>query len=241
VQLPLNIRWNAAAELDRFIAGDNAEALRLVADLADGALEAPAIYLHGPSGVGKSHLLQGACRRITQAGGVSAYLPLGQLLDYGAEVLAGWEQVDLIALDDLDALSGRPDWQDGIFHLYNRTVERGGRLVLAGREAPAELPVGLADLRSRLGWGPVVAMEAPGEATCLAVLRQRAAQRGLEMPEATARYLIRRVPGGLPGLLERFETLDRASLAAGRRLTVPFVREILTGRRQSGADTSGHS
>ncbi len=237
MQLPLNIRWNAAAELERFVPGDNAAALRLVGEMADGALEAPAIYLYGPQGVGKSHLLQGACRRVTQAGGVPAYLPLAQLLDYGAEVLVGWEQVDLIALDDLDALSGRPDWQDGILHLYNRTVERGGRLLLAGRAAPADLPVGLADLRSRLGWGPVAAMQAPDEATCLAVLRQRAAQRGLEMPEATARYLIRRVPGGLPGLLERFETLDRASLAAGRRLTVPFVREILGGRRKPGADT----
>lgn len=239
VQLPLNIRWNAAAELERFVAGENTEALRLVTELADAALEAPVLYVHGPHGVGKSHLLQGACRRVTGTGEVAAYLPLAQLLDYGAAVLEGWEQAELITLDDLDILAGRRDWQDAVFYLYNRTVERGGRLIFAAQQPPAELSLELADLHSRLSWGPVVAVRTPDEATCMAILRQRAAQRGLEMPEATARYLIRRVPRELPGLLELFETLDRASLAAGRRLTVPFVREILSAGSQPGADTAG--
>ncbi|MCG5528527.1 DnaA regulatory inactivator Hda [Halorhodospira halophila] len=239
MQLPLNIRWNAAAELDRFVPGENDTALRLVTDLADGVLEAPALYLHGPHGVGKSHLLQGACRRVTSAGGVAVYLPLDQLLGHGAAVLDGWEQAQLIALDDLDALHGRDEWQGAVFHLYNRVVERGGRLLFAGQRPPAELPLELPDLRSRLGWGPVVAVREPDEATCLAILRQRAAQRGLELPDATARYLIRRLPRELPGLLAFFETLDRASLAAGRRLTVPFVREILAERSRLDADTSG--
>lgn len=238
MQLPLNIRWNASADLGRFIAGDNEEALRLVTGLADGALSSPTVYLHGGAAVGKSHLLQGACRRVTDSAGVAVYLPLRQLAGYGAAVLEGWERADVVALDELETLEGAEAWQDAVFHLYNRTLEHGGRLLFAARQPPAGLPIGLSDLRSRLGYGPIVALQHPDEATCLAILQQRAADRGLDLPEATARYLIRRVPRELSTLLTLFERLDRASLAAGRRLTVPFVRQILRSGPPPGADTS---
>ncbi len=239
VQLPLNIRWNAAAELERFVAGDNGEALRLVTALADGALSAPVAYLHGAASVGKSHLLQGACRRVTAGGGVAVYLPLDQLLDHGPVVLEGWERAHLVALDHLDLLGSIPGaWQDALFHLYNRTVDRGGRMLFAARHPPGELPLAFEDLRSRLAWGPIIPVHHPDDAICLTILRQRAAERGLELPPRTARYLLRRMPRELSQLLALFETLDRASLAAGRRLTIPFVRQVLAASRSRGEDTS---
>lgn len=237
MQLPLDIQWNAAATLERYIAGANADAVRLVEDLVAGTLEAPAIHLHGPAGVGKSHLLQGACRRLTGEGRMAVYLPLHQLSGYGVAVLEGWESAALVALDDLDELEARPDWQEGVFHLFNRTVDAGGRLLLAARRPPLELPVALEDLRSRVSWGPVVGLHPADEATCRAILRQRAGVRGLDLPDATVDYLLRRVPRDLPQLLELFEALDRASLAAGRRLTVPFVRQTLRALHWPGVDT----
>ena len=237
MQLPLNIRWNAAADLERFVAGENALAARLVAQLAEGERPAPALLLHGPAGIGKSHLLQGACRSVTGRGGLAVYLPFEQLLEHGPAMLEGLERAELLALDELDALAGYEDWQDAVFYLFNRAYESGCALLLAARQPPAQLPLALPDLRSRLSWGVVVEMLPPGEATCLEILHQRAGERGLELPAATARYLIRRVPRQLPGLLELFDELDRASLAAGRRLTVPFVREILSARLSPGGDT----
>ncbi|MGW8310551.1 MAG: HdaA/DnaA family protein, partial [Thiogranum sp.] len=55
----------------------------------------------------------------------------------------------------------------------------------------------------------------------------RAEQRGFELPEDTGRYLLRRLPRDLPALMKLLERLDTASLAAQRKLTVPFVKSVL--------------
>ncbi|WP_200193965.1 DnaA regulatory inactivator Hda [Halorhodospira abdelmalekii] len=228
MQLPLAIKWNEAADFQRFVAGEHAEAVRWVRDCAEGrAAHLPGLFLHGGRGSGKSHLLQAACRRASELGRPAAYLPLAQLLEYGYYVLRGHEQVGLVAVDELDVLEGREDWQIALFHLFNRASDRQVPLLFAARKPPSQLTLKLADLRSRLSWGGVVALQPPTESTCLEIVRQRAINRGLDLPEATLRYLIRRVPRDLPRLLTLFDELDRASLAAGRRLTVPFVRQIV--------------
>lgn len=227
VQLPLAIKWNESASLQSFIAGLNAESLRWVTHAAEGRLEGPALFMHGPPATGKSHLLQGACKWVTAQGKAAAYLPLSELLDYGEELFEGFHQASLVALDDVDLLEFNRGMQQAVFTFFNRAVESGCSLIFAARRPPHRLTLELADLRSRLSWGMVVGLHRPDEETCLHILRHRASLRGLELPPATARYLLRRLPRGINLLLDVFDSLDQASLASGRRLTVPFVREFL--------------
>ncbi len=225
-QLPLGLRLPASARLDNFVPGANAEVLAAVSQLAQEAGTAM-LFLAGPAGTGKTHLLQACCRAVQETGQQAAYIPLRDWADLAPAALDGLEHFSLIAIDDVETVAGRAVWEEALFHLYNRLRAAGCRLLAAAPEPPERLPLQLPDLRSRLSWGPVYALHAPDDNARLRILTARAQDRGLELPEETGRYLLRRCPRDLPALIALLERLDEAALAAQRRLTVPFVRKVL--------------
>jgi DnaA family protein len=89
------------------------------------------------------------------------------------------------------------------------------------------MQVQLADLRSRLAWGPVFQLQSLSDVEKYEALRIRANLRGLELPRNVAEYLMRHYPRDLFGLFERLEALDTAAMAMQRRLTIPFVKSVL--------------
>jgi len=224
-QLPLGLIIPERVNLESFRPGDNAIVLDAVARLCDGQLSQ--LYLWGNSGTGKTHLLQAVCQQIAELGKTVTYLPLQELLSYSENVISGLDVMQLICIDDLDSVAGRTNWQEALFNLYNRVRERGNQILFAARNLPAETDISLPDLVSRLGWGETYAVQELSDADKLGVLRIRANGQGLELPDETADYLIRRYPRDMVSLMELIEKLDRASLAASRRLTVPFVKKVL--------------
>jgi DnaA-homolog protein len=183
-------------------------------------------WLTGPAGSGKSHLLQASC---AAAGDAAVYLPLRVLAEAGPRLLEGLDSRRLVALDDIEALAGEADWEQALFGLYNELQAEGGQLLVAAPSPPRECAFALADLSSRMMQLPIFALRGLGDPERVAALQLRAGQRGLELPPDTARYLLtreRRDMGSLQALLDR---LDREALRAQRRLTVPFVREVLGG------------
>jgi DnaA family protein len=223
-QLPLPVRLRDFAVFDTFEPGPNGA---VVAWLADPSRPGPAAWLWGPEGCGKSHLLQAACAARPGA----AYLPAAELLPAGPDALAGWEERGLVCIDDVDRLLGRRDWELALFGLFNALWERRGCLVVSAAAAPATLTFELPDLASRLAWGGVFHLLPLDDEARVAALRRRAAHRGLELPEDVARYLMKRLPRDMRALCDWLDRLDTASLAAGRRLTTPFVREVIASER----------
>lgn len=221
-QLALRIGLRDSATFANFYAGDNAAVLHA---LQQG--NEPFIYLWGAQGSGRSHLLQAACHTEAGRGGTPVFLPLGELAPAGVGLLEGLEQMSLICLDDVQAIAGDAAWEEGLFHLYNRIREAGGRLLVAADASPVTLGITLADLRSRLGWGPVFQLQGLDDAGKLAALQLRAAARGMVLSDEVGVYLLRRCPRDTQALFELLERLDRASLAAQRRLTIPFVRDLI--------------
>lgn len=228
IQLPLGIRWDDTASLESFYAGDNRQAVagveRLLADAETS------VYLHGPPGTGKSHLLQAAARACSQQDVPAAYLPLGGDLGGGAGLLDGMEQVGLVALDDVHAVAGDPRWETALFHAFNRMRDAGTRLLVAAADRPEAIGLQLPDLLSRLQWGLMERLHPMDDDQRLAALRHRARLRGLDLPADAGQYLIRRQPRDMRSLFGLLEALDRAALAEQRRLTVPFIRKVL-GKR----------
>lgn len=210
--------------LGQFLPGGNAVAAGLVAQLAEGGGE-PQLYLWGGEGSGKTHLLQGACQRAGDRGLPAAYLSLAEVPHPG--VLEGLEQLGLVALDDVQAVVGQPVWEEALFDLINRLREQAVPLLLAAREPPSALPVRLPDLASRLGWGPVLRLEPLDDETKLALLKSRASERGVDLPDEVGRYLMAHLPRDLPSLLDGLDRLDRASMERQRRITLPLAREVL--------------
>ncbi len=185
------------------------------------------LYLWGPGGAGLSHLLQAACHAVEEAGDSAIYMPLGALGESIVDALEGLEQYGLICLDELEQVAGNPDAEQAIFHCFNRARDSRAKLIIAGHQPVRGLGLQLPDLESRLQWGMTLHVTAPGDNVKTQVLRQRAAERGFELPEDVASFIMKRSERSLGQLLDILERLDRASLSAQRKLTVPFVKQTL--------------
>jgi len=225
-QLPLGVQLGVSMRFETYHEGANGAALAGLRQLVDDAGRS-ALWIHGPSGVGKTHLLQACCALAGQRGLTAAYLPLAATKDLVPGQLAGLEQVDLVALDDVDAIAGDTAWERALFTLYNELMERGGRLACAAQLPPAGLVFRLPDLASRLSACIVHRLQPIAERDQGLALRRRAEHRGLELPDETLSYLTRRAPRDFATLCRLLDDLDTEALAAQRRLTVPFVRQVL--------------
>jgi DnaA family protein len=185
------------------------------------------VYLWGSRGCGKTHLLQAACHLVANHGGTPVYVPLQQKEEFSPEVLQGLEDLSLVAIDDVQAVAAHGKWEEALFYLYNRVRERGSRLVVAGNTSPAGLGLTLPDLSSRLAWGLVFQIQTLNDNDKTTALKMRAEHRGFDLPDEVAQYLLRRCSRDMQSLFDLLDQLDIASLAEHRRLTIPFVRNII--------------
>lgn len=218
-QLALPVRLRAEAVFDSFAPGPNGE---LIAALR-GADPAP-LWLWGAPGSGKTHLLQGACAAAGTA--AAAYFPMGTP-HLPPEALQGFASLGVLCIDDMEAVAGDLRWERALFELFNEALELRSRLVLAASAPPTALPWTLEDWRSRATACIVYQLRELDDEGRIEALRLRALQRGLQLPAETADYLLRRMPRDLASLLGLLDDLDEASLAAQRRLTIPFIRDAL--------------
>lgn len=223
-QLPLQLRTAHEHGFAQWL-GDAAVAARLQAWAAHAPDEA--LFLQGVPGSGKTHLAM-ACRAAAEAGGLrAAYLALGNLSGRVAAAIDGIHEADLAVLDQLDAICGTRADEEALFDLHNRLRDGGKAVLYVARNGPAGLPLVLPDLRSRLAQCTLLALPAPDDALRAAVLRQRARARGLVLEDAAIDWLLTRTGRELGALVGMLDRLDRASLAAQRRVTVPFLRQVL--------------
>jgi DnaA-homolog protein len=193
-------------------------------------------WICGPPGSGKSHLLQASCTLARAAAARALYLPLSQLREWGPAALAGWQEADLVAVDELEQVTGERLWEEALFALYRALEERGAALIAAAAAPPGQLPFALADLQSRFSAAMLLRLQALDEAGQRQVLQLRARSRGLTLPAPTARYLQRRYRRDLPTLCALLDTIDLAALQAQRRLTVPFIRQVLAAEPRPNAE-----
>ena len=224
-QIPLRIRLRDSSVFSSYLAARNKPAVDALVALA---LNVPptCVWLHGPHGSGKTHLLQACCVQWSERGESTAYVPLREL-GGDAEALTGYGDLALVALDDAELIAGNDAAERALFRVHQALEERGGHLVVAGASPPAALEFKLRDLASRLNGGLVLTLHALDENEQLQALQRRAQLRGFELPEDTVHYLQRRMPRDMASLCAFLDQLDEASLIAQRKLTVPFVRGVL--------------
>ncbi len=221
-QLALGVTLRANALFANFYAGPNEEVLAAL----QGSGADP-LWVWGSAGSGKSHLLQALC---AATDGPAAYIPLASVATGAAlppEALRGFADCGVVCVDDVDAVAGNLNWEQALFRLFNEAQESRSRLVFAAHAAPRALEWRLDDWRSRAAACVVYHVRELDEAGRARALELRAAQRGLKLPAETLDYLMKRMPRDLRSLFDILDELDEASLAAQRRLTIPFIREAL--------------
>jgi DnaA family protein len=200
-----------------------------VRDIAGGRPDT--LWLWGTAASGRSHLLQAACRAATALDKRAMYVALPAA---SPALLADLEHVDVLAIDDLDAVAGDLAWERPLFVILNAFLSRSGGLLLAASAPAARCGFSLADLASR-GSGAVTYRLAPlTDAERAAALQAHAAARGLDLDAAAAEFLLKRLARDMRVLTDWLARLDRDSLSAQRRLTIPFIRERLARAGDSG-------
>jgi DnaA family protein len=222
-QLALPLRLADHAVFASFFAAGNEALVATLQSLAEGG-PGPGCWLWGARATGKTHLLQAACAR---AGDRSAYIPLRELAAAGPRSVDGLARRDLVCIDDIDTVAGNAAWEEALFVMYNQIAEAEGCLVVAAATAPRATRFALPDLQSRLSRLPIFKLQALDEDQRAEALQLRARHRGLSLPDDTARYLLSRSRRDMASLYGWLDRLDAEALRAQRRLTIPFVREVM--------------
>ncbi len=222
-QLALPLQLADHAVFASYLDTGNETLVATLRDIANGA-DRHGCWLWGSPATGKTHLLQAVCET---AGDRSAYVPLSMLADAGPQVLEGLESRELICIDDIQNVVGRPGWEAALFNLCNQVYDANAQLLVAANAAPRECPFVLADLKSRFARLPVFQVQSLGEAERAMALQLRSRHRGLELPDDTARYLLTRSRRDMASLYEVLDRLDKEALRTKRRLTIPFARTVL--------------
>jgi DnaA family protein len=198
--------------IQSFIAGDNGQSL----------------YLHGPNGFGKTHLSIAMAEEWSQRGQHVIYYAMHDLVQSGMpDLLATATDADIVCLDDIDEVAGKPEWEEALFHCFNRVMVNQGRLLLTAQDTPALMPIALPDLRSRLGSTLVLHLSHLDDEAKQQALNLQAEKRGLTLESDVSSFLLRRYGRNMHNLMDVLQRLDSASLQAQRRLTIPFVKQVM--------------
>lgn len=225
-QLPLAISAREHSRFDNFIPGTNLEVLNALRALATpGGFQL--LVLSGAKGSGKTHLLSATAYHAQEHGASFGFLPGSELDQLSPNMLSGMEQLDLVLFDDVDRVAGLPEWEAALFTLFNQCKDMGRTMVFTATQGVAALPILLPDLKSRLSWGTNYAINTLHDQDKITFLTKRAAAHGLILERTAAEYLLKHCPRDIPSLISTFDRLDKASLAEKRRLTIPFIRNIL--------------
>lgn len=185
-------------------------------------------YLFGLPSSGKSHLLHACSSHSTKLGQSSVCLSCEELIKMPIEVVDGLEQMDLICLDDIHLIAGDKRWEKAIFDLYNRVLEQNKCILISGNESVSKLGINLPDLVSRLSWGLTEQIKPLDDAEKVSALQHRASQRGLTLSEEVVKFLLNRLSRDMSSLIESLDVLDKASIQEQRKITIPFIKEVLT-------------
>lgn len=237
-QLTLKIRPQEDATFENFVGTANAPLVAHLAAIAEGHIPAAVgVYIWGNAGVGCSHLLQAMAHRAQAVGRTALYICLRET-GLAPACLEDIEVFSCVLLDDIEAVLGDPVWEEALFHCINRILQTGGSCIIAGHQVPLQLTGCLPDLRSRIGWGGVFQIVALTDEEKGELLRTRALLRGFVLPDDVIHLLLRHQVREVSTLLGVLDHLDGASLAAKRRLTVPFVREVLRMQNRNSIDVS---
>jgi DnaA-homolog protein len=214
-QIPLAIGPEQAQSLQSFLPGPNGAAH---AHLATLVWPTAPVYLWGEAGTGKTHLLRALALRCRAAGQHAGWFDPSEPAPWALS--PSWA---VVLIDRCEALD--PAAQQAAFSVFVEAQSAGVQVVAAGRLPPVDLAL-REDLRTRLGWGHVFALQPLAEAEARAVLRREADYRGFFFSDEVMTFLMTRFPRDMGSLMALLNKLDRQGLARNRDLTLPFVRSL---------------
>jgi len=225
-QLPLHFEFRANQTFDDFYPGKNLEIIIHLQESIVGNGERQ-IFLWGQSGLGKSHLLQACCQLAQSRQLSSFYFALSPVELPDSTLIAGLDKFDIVCLDNIEHIAGNQKWELAFFNFFNLHRDQGHILILSASCPPNEIAIQLPDLKTRLNWGLTLKIQPLPDDDKISLLIFKAGKMGFEISPQAGRFLLTHYDRGLSSLWLLLTKLDRASLAAKRKLTIPFLKQIL--------------
>jgi len=225
-QLPLHFEFRANQTFNDFFPGINREIVTHLQQCIAGLGEQQ-IFLWGKPGQGKTHLLQACCHQALNQNLSSFYFDLSNAGLPDPSMLNGLDEYEIVCFDNIERIAGNAAWELAFFNFFNRQRDSGHKLIVSASSAPNDIAIRLPDLKTRLNWGLTLKIQPLDDNDRIAALIFKADQMGFEIAPQAGRFLLThydRDPASLWALLEK---LDKASLAAKRKLTIPFLKQIL--------------
>jgi|FLOH01.1.fsa_nt_gi DnaA-homolog protein len=233
-QLALGLGLDDDARFENFLV--SAENQQLL-DYLQADCDEQFVYIWGKGSPGLTHILQAACHKSTaedsmveestMATSGALYLPLKEKRQLSPEILQGVSSLSLVCIDDIDEIAGDESWESALFTAFNSIKESRARLIIAGKTAPKNLAIDLPDLHSRLQSGLILQLKELDDKGKLLALQLRAKQRGIELPDAVAEFILLRAQRSLLALMGILDKLDQSSLEQKRKLSIPLVKSTL--------------
>jgi len=226
IQLPILFEFQTNLTFASFFPGDNAEVVaQLMAMAGDGSEQQ--LYIWGEKGSGKSHLIQACCQQAKTAGKDPFFLTLDANGLPSTKILEGLEHVELVCFDGIQNIAGHREWEHALFAFYNHHRQNNHKLLLAADCPPKFLPFGLSDLKTRMAWGLTLKIQPLQDGAVIEALSYKARYLGFDIPPNVGQFLLNHYVHDLPSLWLLLEKIDKATLAAKRKLTIPFLKQIL--------------
>lgn len=227
VQLPLRLALSAGRRFGNFEAApENVELVDAVRRIAvDRTPER--VLIVGAAGSGKTHLLEAACEAAYAGGSAVAFAPIRDWRSQCVEAVRGLGRGGLLCIDDVDAVAGDYGWEEALLALVEESAAGQARMLVSAGAAPSGIPFVLADLRSRLSAATLYRLRELDDESRARALRRHASGRGIEIPDDVVGYVLTRHRRDMPSLVALLDRLDYHAMARQRRLTLPFVRDLI--------------
>jgi DnaA family protein len=227
-QLTLHFEFRANQTFNDFFPGINQEIVTHLQQCIAGVGEQQ-VFLWGKPGQGKTHLLQACCHQAQSQNLSSFYFDLSNAKLSNPLMLSGLDEYDVVCFDNVEHIAGNPDWELAFFNFFNQHRDSGHKLIVSAASAPGDIGIQLPDLKTRLNWGLTLKIQSLTDNERIAALIFKADQMGFEIAPQVGRFLLTHYDRDLASLWTLLEKLDKASLAAKRKLTLPFLKQILDG------------
>ena len=226
MQIPFEFEFQSNFTFSSYYSGNNDEIIKQLQALANLGQEQQ-IFLWGEKGSGKSHLLHACCQLAKSNGKDPFYLGFIEDQLPNPAMLEGLETMEIVCLDDVHLIAENQEWQEALFAFYNSHRQNNHHLLVSANCPPKYLPFSLLDLKTRMSWGLTLKIQPLQEEQLISALTHKAHFLGFDIPYKVGRFLLNHYVHDLPALWLLLEKIDKATLAAKRKLSIPFLKQIL--------------
>jgi len=230
-QLPLQFEFQSNQNFNTFYPGSNEEVINHLRHIFSNSEQQ--IFLWGEAGTGKTHLLQAISQESDLQNKTSFYFCFENNALPNPEMLNGLDSFDIVCFDNIEQIAENSEWEHAFFNFFNLHRDANKKLILSAHCPPKFLPIQLPDLKTRMNWGLTLKLSTLSDEQQLNALIHKANDLGFDIPVNVGRFLMSHYARDLPSIWILLDKINHETLAAKRKLTIPFLKQIMSEQESS--------